>query len=305
MLRSASCHLLGLKQLETIHSTLKSAIKMERHTQLTRKKSAFYTTLRGSKTACQIQRNVQCFRLDGKSNCNLLTKKTHFSRCRVCKQWWSREEFLGLGHFVQSLDGIQLIGTNFLSVAGLGKAWRGSARRGLAGLGMANTLPLLWRRQQFGAARPGKARLGAAGPGGAGLGSAGCGGVRHGAAGLGEARLGMARHGKHTASSAEGVAVWRGGAGHGSAGQGKARLGRARQGLAGLGMANTLPFLRKGQQFEMARQGPARPGKARPGMARHGWARHGMAWQTHCLFYRGGSSLAGQGWAGQGGAGRG
>lgn len=212
MLLSESCHLSGLKQSGMIHLTLKFAIKMELHTQLTRKKSAFCITLRGSKTGCQTQRNVQCCRPDGKLNSNLPTKKTHFLHCLACKQWSSKAEFWGLARFVQSLDDMQSLGVNF----------------------------------------HGKSRTGSAGRGGAGPGSA--------------------------------------------------RPGEARRGGAWHGKANTLLSLRRGQQF-----GEARPGKARQGEAGHGWAgrggaRHGKAWQTHCLFYGGGSSLAKRGIAWRGAA---
>jgi len=219
MLLSESCHLLGLKQSGMIHSTLKSAIKMELHTQLTRKKSAFYTTLRGSKTGCQIQKNVQCFRLGGRLNSNLLTKKTHSLRCPACKQWLSRVEFLDLARFVRSLDGMQLIGTNFQGSARRGSAGHGEARRGAARHGMANTLLPLRRGQQFGGARQGAARRGSA-------------------------WHGVARHGM-----ANTLPLLQRGQQFGGAGLGRAWRGLARQGLAGQGTANTLFTLRSGQQF--------------------------------------------------------
>lgn len=101
----------------------------------------------------------------------------------------------------RSLPSVQGLATSWAAGAGfargLGRARRGEAWHGLAGLG-----------------RHGVARLGAARPGLAGQGTAGRG--RHGLA-----RLGLAGSG----------AAWRGEARHGRLGQ--AGRGRARRGLAG------------------------------------------------------------------------
>ena len=180
--------------------------------------SRYYNTLQDSRMACPIRRNAQCCQQDGRSNCNLIIKRTLCCHCHACRQWLSRGAFLGSEHFVLYSAGILLNGYNFHGsarhgVARPGRAWRGAARQGSAWRGLANTL------HPFGGAEVCSARLGAAGRGAA----------RHG-----RARHGLARQGKantlHPFGGAEVCLAWRGGA----------RLGGARQGTAWLGKANTL-----------------------------------------------------------------
>ena len=216
--------------------------RMGRHTRCKIAASRYYNTLHDSRMACPIRRNAQCCQQDGRSNCNLIIKRTLCCHCHACRQWLSRGAFLGSEHFVLYSAGILLNGYDFTRT--------GAARTGAARLSAA--------RQ--GAARPGLARPGLARQthhsSKDGWKFAGRGGAWHGAARQGQARqgpawLGLARLGKHTASL-RGCRSLLGKAWPGVARRGWARQGKARRGRAWLGEA---------------RLGKARPGKARQGKA--------------------------------------
>jgi len=149
--------------------------------------SRYYNTLQDSRMACQIQRNAQCCQQDGRSNCNLIIKKTLCCHYHACRQWLSRVVFLDSEHFVLYSAGILLNGYNFHGSARHGsarpgKARHGAARRGGAWQGLANTL------HPFGVQK--FAWRGVAGQGPAGRGAARPGQARRGAAWLGKARQG-------------------------------------------------------------------------------------------------------------------
>lgn len=211
MLLSESCHSSQSRQLETIHLTLKYLTQKENLTLCKTLESKSCSMSQELRTECLTQKKGQCFRLGGKSNCNLHTKKTPYSQRHASKPCWIKVESWGLEPFAQFLAATRLNGNNFSwrGEARRGAARHGKARRGKARRGMANTLHL------FGGAEVCSTRLGEA---------------WQGAAGQGMARRGLANT-LHLFGGAE-VCL-------GAARRGQARRGVARRGAAWRGMANT------------------------------------------------------------------